>query len=65
MSYRTYINGTQVFGNNDFYQEWTDFLQSKGIEIDEDGLYDGYIDDLQGMFNVIDRITQKLIDERH
>lgn len=65
MSYRTYINGTQVFGNNEFYQEWADFLSSKGIEIDEDGLYDGYIDDLQGMFNVIDKITQKLIDERH
>lgn len=65
MSYRTYINDTQVFGNNEFYQEWADFLLSKGIEIDEEGLYDGYIDDLQGMFNVIDRITQKLIDERH
>lgn len=65
MSYNTYINGTQIFGNNDFYQEWADFLSSKGIEIDNDGLYDGYIDDLQGMFNVIDKITQKLIDERH
>lgn len=65
MSYRTYINDTQVFGNNEYYQEWADFLSSKGIEIDEDGLYDGYIDDLQGMFNVIDKITQNLIDEKH
>ncbi len=65
MSYRTYINDTQVFGNNEYYKEWADFLSSKGIEIDEDGLYDGYIDDLQGMFNVIDKITQRLIDERH
>jgi len=65
MSYRTRVNGVQIFGNNEGYDEWFDFLKSKGIEIDEDGLYDGYIDDLQGMFNTIDKITQRLIDERH
>lgn len=65
MSYRTYINGTQIFGNNESYPEWIDFIESKGIEIDEDGIYDGYITDLQGMFNAIDRITQKLINDRH
>ncbi len=65
MSYRTRINDTQIFGNNEFYQEWADFLSSKGIEVNEEGLYDGYIDDLQGMFDVIDRITRKLINDRH
>ena len=65
MSYRTYVNGTQIFGNNDGYIEWFDFLKSKGVEINEDGLYDDYIDDLQGMFEVIDKITKRLIDERH
>lgn len=65
MSYRTYINGTQIFGNNESYPEWFDFLKSKGIKIDEDGIYDGYITDLQGMFNVIDKITQNLINKRH
>lgn len=65
MSYRTYINHTQIFGNNESYPEWIDFLKSKGIEIDEDGIYDAYIDDLQGMFNVIDTITRKLINDRH
>lgn len=65
MSYRTYINDTQIFGNNESYQEWFDFLKSKGIEISEDGIYDAYIDDLQGMFNVIDKITQNLISKRH
>ena len=65
MSYRTYVNGTQIFGNNDGYDEWFDFLKSKGVEIDEDGLYDDYIDDLQGMFEIIDKITKQLIDERH
>ena len=65
MSYRTYINGTQIFGNNESYQEWIDFIKSKGIEVGEEGQYDGYITDLQGMFNVIDKITQNLINKRH
>ena len=65
MSYRTYINDVQVFGNNEYYELWGDFLESQGIEIDEDGCYDGYITDLQGMFNVIDKITRKIIDDRH
>lgn len=65
MSYRTKINGTQIFGNNDFYQEWIDFIRSEGIEVDEDGAYDGYIKNLQGMFDVIDRIAKLLINDRH
>lgn len=65
MSYRTRINGVQIFGNNDYYQEWIDFIRSEGIKDDEDGLYDGYIENLQGMFNVIDTITRGLINDRH
>lgn len=65
MSYRTYINGTQIFGNNESYPEWLYFIKSKGIEVNEDCIYDGYITDLQGMFNVIDTITRGLINDRH
>ena len=65
MSYRTRINGTQIFGNNESYPEWFDFLKSKGVEIDEECIYDAYIDDIQGLFEVIDKITKRLIDERH
>lgn len=65
MSYRTRINGVQIFGNNDCYQEWIDFISSEGIKVDEDGLYDGYIENLQGMFDVIDTITRGLINDRH
>lgn len=65
MSYRTNVNGCQIFGNNEWYQEWADFIESEGIETDEDGLYDGYIDNLQGMFDVIDIITRGLINYRH
>lgn len=65
MSYRTSINGVQIFGNNEYYQEWIDFIRSEGIKDDEDGLYDGYIENLQGMFNAIDIITRGLINDRH
>ena len=65
MSYRTYINHTQIFGNNESYPEWLYFIKSKGIEVNEDCIYDGYITDLQGMFNVIDTITRGLINDRH
>ncbi len=66
MSYRTNVNGYQIFGNNEYYTEWADFLKSEGIEINEEGcLYDGYIDNLKGMFDTIDIIAKKLIDNRH
>ena len=65
MAYRTYVNGRQIFGNNDYYEDWIDFLKSKGINIDEDGIYRGEIDDVMGMFSVIDKITRELINERH
>lgn len=66
MSYRTTVNGIQIFGNNEWYQEWVGFLKSEGIEVDEgDSLYDGYIDNLKGMFDTIDVITKRLINNRH
>lgn len=65
MSYRTKVNGVQIFGNNDYFEEWADFLKSKGIKIDEDGCYDGEIDDVMEMFEVIDKITKSLIKKRH
>ena len=66
MSYRTRVNDTQIFGNNEYYTEWIDFLKSEGIEVNEcDSVYDGYIDNLKGMFDVIDVITKRLINDRH
>lgn len=65
MSYRTYVNDTQVFGNNEYYSEWEEFITSKGIKINEDGCYEGEIDDVMGMFEVVDKITRRLINEQH
>ena len=35
MSYRTYIEDTQIFGNNECYKDWIEFIKSKNIEVDE------------------------------
>ena len=65
MSYRTRVNNTQIFGNNEYYIEWEHFIKSQGIEIDDDGCYDGEITDVMGMFDAIDKITKRLIRKRH
>lgn len=65
MSYKTSVNNTQIFGNNEYYIEWENFIKSQGIEIDDDGCYDGEITDVMGMFGAIDKITKRLIEERH
>ena len=65
MSYRTSVNGTQIFGNNDFFDEWFDFIKSQGIEVDADGCYHGEITDVMGMFEAVDKITKGLIKKNH
>lgn len=64
MSYRTYINDTQVFGNNEYYEEWTDYLESKGIEINEEGCYDGELDDFMEALSVVETIVMHMEKER-
>ena len=64
MSYRTYINGTQVFGNNECYPEWIKYLKSKGITIGEDDEYDGEIDDFMEALDVVESIVIRLEAER-
>ena len=64
MSYRTYINGTQVFGNDEYYPEWIKYLKSKGITIGEDDEYDGEIDDFMEALDVVESIVIRLEAER-
>lgn len=65
MSYRTVIENEQIFGNNEYYSDWIDFVKSNGIVVDEDDCYEGDITDVEGMFKVIDRITRKIIADQH
>lgn len=64
MSFRTMINGVQIFGNNETYPEWEHFIQLNGIEIDEDGCYDGEITDFMDALECIEEIVMRLEKER-
>ena len=64
MSYRTYVEGVQVFGNNEYYPEWIEFIKNQGIEIDNEQCYDGEIHDFMGALVVIEKIVLRLNKER-
>lgn len=63
MSYKTYVDKTQIFGNNKYYPEWLEFIKSHGIDIDEDYGYDGYISDIMGAIETIEKIVMRLEKE--
>ena len=64
MSYRTYIEDTQVFGNHERYPEWIEFIKSQGITVSDDGEYDGYITDIMGMISVAETIVMNMERKR-
>ena len=64
MSYRTYVNDTQLFGNNEYHEEWIKFIESQGIEVNEDGCYNGYITDVMGAIETIEAIIEHMEKER-
>lgn len=64
MSYKTRVNGKQLFGNNEWYDEWGKYLISKGIDIDDEGLYEGELDDFMEALEVIEKITMNIEAKR-
>ena len=60
MSYRTYINGRQVFGNNDAFPEWIDFVKSQGIHVDPELRYEGDLYDFGEALSVTESIVLRL-----
>ena len=64
MSYKTRVNGKQLFGNNEWYDEWGKYLISKGIKISDEGLYEGELDDFMEALEVIEKITMNIEAER-
>lgn len=60
MSYRTYVNGIQVFGNNECYAEWLTFIESQGITVNDEGDYEGDITDVMGAVKTIENIILRL-----
>ena len=64
MSYKTYVNDTQIFGNNESYPEWIAYIKSKGIEVGENDSYTGELDNFMEALDVIESIVMKLEKER-
>lgn len=65
MSYRVWVNHHQLFGNNESYPEWEEWVKSQGIEIGPDGNYEFYTKDFNGMMQAVEKIVIRLIKERH
>ena len=64
MSYRTKINGKQLFGNNEWYEEWGEYLISKGIDISDECTYEGELDNFMEALAVIEKITMNIEAKR-
>lgn len=64
MSYRTYVNDTQIFGNHEHYPEWINYIKSKGIEVGENDSYTGELDDFMEALDVVESIVMRLEAER-
>ena len=65
MSYRTTIEGVQIFGNNDCYQSWLNFIKSQGIEVDADNCYEGEITDFMGAVKAVEEIVMNVAKKRN
>jgi hypothetical protein len=64
MSYRTCVEGSQIFGNNEYYPEWIEFIKSQGIEVDDEQCYEGEIHDFMGALVTIEKIVMRLHKEK-
>ena len=61
MSYHVYIDGVQLFGNDEDIPAWNDFIKSQGIKIDEDThAYEGEITDFMRMIECLELIVQNI-----
>ena len=65
MSYRIWVNNHQLFGNNESYPEWEEWVKSQGVVIGPDGDYNFYTKDFNGMMQAVEKIVIRLIKERH
>ena len=64
MSQRTYVNDVQIFGNNEYYPEWIEFIKTQGIDVDEDGNYEGDITDFMAGLECVESIVLRMEKER-
>lgn len=60
MSYRTYVNNIQLFGNNDCFEPWLKYIKSQGIKVDGNYNYNGFITDIDGALNALEEIVMNI-----
>lgn len=64
MSYKTKVDGVQIFGDNEIYPEWLEFIKTQHIEIDKEGCYSGEIYDFMSMMMCIEQIVINIENRR-
>lgn len=61
MSYRTYVNDVQIFGNNYYPDPWLEFISNQGIEIDYEGCYSGEVRDFNAMMEACEECVKQSV----
>lgn len=64
MSYRTTVNDVQIFGNNESYDAWLDYIKSQGIKVNDEGNYEGDITDFHGALVAVESIVKDMMQKR-
>lgn len=64
MSYRVTVNDVQLFGDNEHYAEWDEYIESLGIKIGPDGQYEGEITDFHACMRVLEQIVKNIVSRR-
>ena len=65
MSYKTWVNDYQIFGNNDYSEELINELKRQGMnEPDDDFIYSFEIKDINPVIKAVDKYIEKEIEKR-
>lgn len=66
MSYRTYINGHEWLGNNEYSKEIFEELKRQGCHFDEEKcVYDFEVKDLDGLVKATEKYIRKLVKDNN
>ena len=65
MSYKTWVNDYQIFGNNDYSEELINELKRQGMnEPDDDFIYSFEIKDINPVIKAVEKYLEQEIEKR-
>lgn len=64
MSYRTYINNIQIFGNDEYIEEWFKALKSQGCRFDEYSRYKFEVKEFMPLLEAVENYVKRIDKER-